>query len=86
MNHDVGIGVVTTVASAALPPCSRLDWRSCWLNNSLLRPPHSGRHRCRLLGRGYPDVNGYIAISPRPLSSRHPLDGRREERREQTMD
>ena len=70
MNHDVGIGVVTTVASAALPPCSRLDRRSCWLNNSLLRPPHSGRHRCRLLGRGYPDVNGYIAISPRPLSSR----------------
>ena len=56
MNHDVGIGVVTTVASAALPPCSRLDRRSCWLNNSLLRPPHSGRHRCRLLGRGYPDV------------------------------
>ena len=56
MNHDVGIGVVTTVASAALPPCSRLDRRSCWLNNSLLRPPNSGRHRCRLLGRGYPDV------------------------------
>eukprot|EP00985_Skeletonema_marinoi_P006087 scaffold2643_cov76-Skeletonema_marinoi.AAC.1 len=56
MNHDVGIGVVTTVASVALPPCSRLDRRSCWLNNSLLRPPHSGRHRCGLLGRGYPDV------------------------------
>ena len=73
MNHDVGIGVVTTVASAALPPCSRLDWRSCWLNNSLLRPPHSGRHHCRLLGRGYPDVK-WVAISPRPLSSVDPLD------------
>ena len=51
MNHDVGIGVVTTVASAALPPCSRLDRRSCWLNNSLLRPPHSGRHAWTWLSR-----------------------------------
>eukprot|EP00985_Skeletonema_marinoi_P005856 scaffold2553_cov162-Skeletonema_marinoi.AAC.10 len=36
----------------ALPPCSRLDWRSCWLNNSLLRPPpHSGRHAWTWLSR-----------------------------------
>ena len=86
MNHDVGIGVVTTVASAALPPCSRLDRRSCWLNNSLLRPPHSGRHRCRLLGRGYPDVNGYIAISPRPLSSRRSTRRTTRRTKRQTMD
>jgi len=63
----------------ALPPCSRLDWRSCWLNNSLLRPPNSGRHRCRLLGRGYPDVK--VAISPRPLSSRRSTRRRRRTKR-----
>ena len=52
---DVGIGVVTASAAlwrcGALPPCSRLDWRSCWLNNSLLRPPHSGRHAWTWLSR-----------------------------------
>ena len=87
MNHDVGIGVVTTVASAALPPCSRLDRRSCWLNNSLLRPPHSGRHRCRLLGRGYPDVEWVHSHIPPSIiiASIHSTDDD-EERSEQTMD
>eukprot|EP00984_Skeletonema_dohrnii_P019468 scaffold9306_cov77-Skeletonema_dohrnii-CCMP3373.AAC.3 len=52
LNHDVGIGVVTTVASAALPQRQSFRLETFWLNNSLLRPPHSGRRRrCCLLHR-----------------------------------
>ena len=62
-------------------------WRSCWLNNSLLRPPHSGRHRCRLLGRGYPDVEWVHSHIPPSIiiASIHSTDDD-EERSAQTMD